>query len=352
MRILMTVDAVGGVWTYALELAGALSPHGVEVHLATMGPRLSDAQRQEVADSAVAGVHESAYPLEWMPEPWAGVNEAGAWLLGLERQVRPDVVHLNGYVHAMLPWRAPTVVAAHSDVLSWWRAVHGEPAPAQWRAYRHRVHGGLLAAGRVVAPTAAVAADLAREYGVDGVTVIPNCRRPGLMPAAAKEPLVLAAGRVWDEAKNLVALCRVAPHLDAPIAVAGDTWDEPMPGVRMLGPLPFPELAGWMARAAVFAAPARYEPFGLGPLEAAQAGCALVLGDIPSLREVWGAAATYVRGDDGLAAHLSLLTSDLGEAGRRGRAARERARRYLPERTAAGYLELYSAIPAGSAGGR
>ncbi len=31
--------------------------------------------------------------------------------------------------------------------------------------------------------------------------------------------------------------------------------------------------------------PARYEPFGLSVLEAALSGCALVLGDIPSLRE-------------------------------------------------------------------
>jgi glycogen(starch) synthase len=344
----MTADTVGGVWTYALELADALAPYGVEVQLATMGPHLSGAQRQEVADSAVTRLHESAYPLEWMPEPWAGVDEAGGWLLGLERQVRPDVVHLNGYVHAALPWQSPTVVVAHSDVLSWWRAVHGEPAPAQWRAYRHRVHGGLTAAGRVVAPTAAVAADLAREYGVDDVTVVPNCRRLGLIPAAAKEPLILAAGRVWDEAKNLVALCRVASRVHAPIVVAGDTWNEPMPDVRLLGPLPFPELAGWMARAAVFAAPARYEPFGLGPLEAAQAGCALVLGDIPSLREVWGPAATYVRTDDGLASRLSLLTTDLGEAARRGHAAAERAGRFRPARTAAGYLEVYAAVPAGS----
>jgi hypothetical protein len=58
--------------------------------------------------------------------------------------------------------------------------------------------------------------------------------------------------------------------------------------VRCLGPLEASELAGWMHRAAIYALPARYEPFGLSALEAAQAGCALVLGDLSSLREVWG----------------------------------------------------------------
>ena len=36
-RILMTADTIGGVWTYALEFARALGPHGIEVTLATMG---------------------------------------------------------------------------------------------------------------------------------------------------------------------------------------------------------------------------------------------------------------------------------------------------------------------------
>ena len=37
-----------------------------------------------------------------------------------------------------------------------------------------------------------------------------------------------------------------------------------------------------MSRAAIFFSPALYEPFGLGVLEAAARGCALVLADIPS----------------------------------------------------------------------
>ena len=327
----MTADTVGGVWTYCVELAHALD---AEVHLATMGRRLSDAQRAECG--VFASVHESDFPLEWQDDPWEGVDAAGQWLLALEGELRPAVVHLNGYAHGVLPWQAPAVVVAHSDVVSWFRAVHGTDAPPEWDVYRRRVTAGLQAATRVVAPTAAVATDLSVAYGFSGAVVVPNCRRPDLLAPAAKEPMVLAAGRVWDAAKGVDALCRVAPLLPAPVLVAGEGAAS---GVQSLGLLPFPELAALMARAAVFAAPARYEPFGLGILEAALAGCALVLGDIASLREVWGETATYVQDDASLVAAVTTALQDPS----RGTAARERALTYTPERTAQGYMEAYAA---------
>lgn len=341
----MTTDTVGGVWTYCVELAHALAPYGVEVHLATMGRPLDAGQRAEVG--IFTTVHESTFPLEWQADPWPGVDAAGGWLLGLAEAVRPDVVHLNGYVHATLAWPAPVLVVAHSDVVSWWRAVHDEPAPAPWDSYRRRVGEGLRAAGRVVAPTAAVAADLRAAYGVGEVAVVPNCRRPSLLRPAGKQPLVLAAGRAWDAAKGIDALCRVAPLLPGPVVVAGETA-APLPGVEQVGALPFPQLAARMASAAVFAAPARYEPFGLGILEAGLAGCALVLGDLPSLREVWGDAATFVPDDASLAAELTALLADPQLAQERGDAARARALTFSPERTAEGYLQQYSALPVGA----
>ena len=111
-----------------------------------------------------------------------------------------------------------------------------------------------------------------------------------------KEPFILAVGRLWDEAKNVAALERVAPRLGWPVSVAGEEahpgGGQVRPGhVRRLGRLAPEALAPWFARASIYALPARYEPFGLSALEAALAGCALVLGDIPSLREVWGDAA-------------------------------------------------------------
>src|SRR5206468_2043376 len=104
-RILMTTDAVGGVWNYALDLSAALGVHGVEVVLATMGPPPDTDQRRKAALANVT-LRESSFRLEWMREPWADVARAGDWLLELEREFAPDLIHLNGYTHAALPWSA------------------------------------------------------------------------------------------------------------------------------------------------------------------------------------------------------------------------------------------------------
>jgi glycosyltransferase involved in cell wall biosynthesis len=362
----MTADAVGGVWPYALELAAALRAHGAEVHVATMGPRPTPAQRAEAVAHGVA-LHESDWALEWMDEPWDDVARAGDWLLGLERALAPDVVHLNGYAHGALPWRAPSVVVAHSCVCSWWRAVKGEDAPPAWDRYRDAV----------AAPTRAMGDALAAHYGaraqafggLPAARVVPNARRADRFTPGRKEPVVLTAGRLWDEAKGVRAVAEAAAALardtpwrtfvagdDAPPAgAAGAGWRDGIgaDAVRWLGALPPAELAGWMARAAVYALPARYEPFGLSALEAGLAGCALVLGDVPSLREVWGDAALFVAPGSAVQLACVLRTLDADPEYRRTYAARARARAltYTPERMAQGYLGAYAAAAARTGAG-
>src|SRR3954463_15547764 len=150
-RVLMTADTVGGVWTYALELIGALPE--VRFALATMGRQLSASQREQIATHSNVVLFESEFRLEWMDDPWSDVDRAGDWLLGLEAKFQPDLVHLNGYAHAVLPWAAPKLVVAHSCVISWWHAVKGGEPPDQFDEYRRRVSTGLAAANLVVAPT-------------------------------------------------------------------------------------------------------------------------------------------------------------------------------------------------------
>src|SRR5438067_3756639 len=149
-KILMTADPIGGVWTYALELAQSLEPHGIEITVATMGASLSREQRRQLCARKNARLFESAYRLEWMNDPWDNVDAAGDWLLQIAARVRPDLIHLNGYSHAILPWDAPVLVAAHSCVLSWWRAVQNEEAPTYYDEYRARVTAGLAAAQSIV----------------------------------------------------------------------------------------------------------------------------------------------------------------------------------------------------------
>jgi glycogen(starch) synthase len=352
-RVLMTADAVGGVWQYATTLAAALQDRGADVLLALMGPAPTQDQRDEASRRGLR-VAEGPYRLEWMDEPWDDVRAAGEWLLALARAFAPDVVHLNGYCHAALPWQRPVVVVAHSCVRSWWRAVHGAEAPPSWDRYSREVARGLRAAWQVIAPTGAMLRALREEYGaLETGRVIPNAHVPAGAPAAAKANLIFAAGRVWDQAKNLKALCDVAPSLAWPVYVAGDrvspadAREEPVGAVRWLGRLPGHVVKQWHERAAIYALPARYEPFGLSVLEAASAGCALVLGDIPSLRENWDGAAVFVDPDDrsGLAAQLGRLIEDPDERQALAARAVQRASQFTVARMIGAYSELYASAP-------
>ncbi len=163
----MTVDSIGGVWTYALELARALEPYGIEIAFASMGGRLSREQYDQVVTRKNVRLFESAYRLEWMDDPWGDVDRAGDWLLQIAARVRPDIIHLNGYSHAVLPWNAPVLVVAHSCVLSWWRAVKQGDAPSRYDQYRARVAAGLAAANLIVAPSVAMRDALAADYGAN-----------------------------------------------------------------------------------------------------------------------------------------------------------------------------------------
>jgi len=159
---------------------------------------------------------------------------------------------------------------------------------------------------------------------------------------------VLAAGRLWDEAKNIAAVCRAAALLSRPVLVAGEgILPAPLPpNLRLLGLLDSDDLAARMAEAAVFAAPARYEPFGLGVLEAALSGCALVVGDIRTMRELWDGAACFVDPDDpdALASAIEPLLADAGAALSAGQAARQRALKYGAAEMARGYVDLYREV--------
>jgi glycosyltransferase involved in cell wall biosynthesis len=350
--VLMTADTVGGVWHYAIEVAAVLGKRGVRVALATMGAPLTATQREQLAAVSSVTLYESTYRLEWMDEPWPDVRRAGDWLLALERKLVPDVVHLNQFAFGALPFGSPTLLVAHSCVLSWWRAVHRCAPPAAWNEYRECVTAGLNGVDLVAAPTRAMLETLAENYGFDGEgLVISNGRSSECYAPARKESLVLAAGRLWDEGKNLGALEIVAPHLPWPVVVAGAT-KHPDGGVRStrfvlaLGELSPAALARHYARAAIYVSPARYEPFGLSILEAALCGCALVLGDIPTLREVWGDAALYVPAEDHVALRKSIerLISDVNLRERLGRASRRRALRYNAARMAKRYMQAYSTL--------
>ncbi len=344
-RVLMTADTVTDVWPYALELARGLGELGIATTLASMGGLPGEEQRREAARIQALHLRESSYKLEWMEDPWEDVAAAGEWLLALEDEAQPHIVHLNEYAHAHLPFRAPAVVVGHSCVLSWWEAVRGQPAPPEWRRYREEVARGLRHARLVVTPSQAMMEALRRHYGdfAPG-RVVPSGRHLLSAEVEEKEPFVLSVGPLWDEAKNVLGLEAVAGELPWPVYVAGETRGAlQVPRLHCLGRLAPRELAGWYARAAIYALPARYEPFGLTALEAGLAGCALVLGDIASLREIWDDAALFVPPEDAgaLARTLHALMDDGERRGEMALRARARAGQFTPRRMVDGYLAIY-----------
>jgi glycosyltransferase involved in cell wall biosynthesis len=104
------------------------------------------------------------------------------------------------------------------------------------------------------------------------------------------------------------------------------------------------EVSAWLRRASIYAFPARYEPFGLSVLEAALGGCALVLGDLPTLREQWDGRAVFVPPEDPailrLAIESLIANPDLRHA--LAMRAQRHALTLSPRRMAHAYMNLYS----------
>ena len=348
----MTADTIGGVWTYAIDLIRTLSRRGVHVHLVTLGKRPSAAQQRETESIAGLTVTATDYRLEWMSEPWRDVDAAGALLRRIAQMERPDVVHLNQFCYGGLSPDVPVVMVGHSCVSTWMQGVRGDDGDRGWAQYRQRVHEGIHHADCFAAPTGAMLEAFANCYGQHPqAQAIHNGRDTSRFAPAAKRPFVFAAGRVWDEAKNLALLDAVAPRLQWPTLIAG-AMDGPDGQVvrprhaRPVGPLEPARLARYMGWASIYALPARYEPFGLSAVEAALSGCALVLGDIPTLREVWADAAVYVDPDnpEALERAINRFIDHPDERFRYARAAQCRARRYTAERMADRYLKLYGRL--------
>jgi glycogen(starch) synthase len=360
MRVLITADTVGGVWTYARELVAGLIHRGVQVTLVSFGEIPTPRQSGWMEGLRGLDYRPTAFRLEWMQEAQPDVEQSIRYLEGVIREVRPDLLHLNQYCYGVLGADIPRVVVAHSDVVSWWIAVHGEEPPlTPWlRWYRQVVSRGLGSATAVVAPSRWMLNMLSEIYGRPAQRmVIYNGRSPRLFnPHMTKTECVLGVGRLWDCAKQ-VSLLTSYPQA-VPVWIAGSEVhpEESLRGeaglgsgenVELKGPLAEKQLRMLYTRAAIYAATSRYEPFGLAPLEAAMSRCALVANDIPSFHELWGDTAVYFRRNEGadLAEKIRQFAAD--PALRRAyalRAYRRALQRFTAERMVSEYLQLYYSL--------
>ncbi|MBW3545168.1 MAG: glycosyltransferase family 4 protein [Bacteroidetes bacterium] len=349
----MTTDTLGDVWSYSLNLARALAPFNVHIHLASMGAIPDEYQKEETEKLSNVTLYSSNWQLEWMDDPWDEVEAAGHWLKYLQSEIRPDLMHFNHYSLAALPWKSPVLLMGHGSLLSWWEVVKGAPAPSAYNTYRSKVRSGLQAANMVVASTASALAELVYHYGplaqqqlIHNSIVSPQASLP------AKQPFVLTKGNLWDETDN-IAFCETlaAEGLSWPLLVIGEEKAQGgqqafFPNLHRLGKLSRQDMADRMAVAAVYLHPVKYDPFGLTVLEAAHAGCALVLADIPALRELWQDAALFISVSDVAVAHeqVEALLQNKKQRQLLAQKAKVRAQQYNAATQGRHYFSLYQQL--------
>src|SRR5438067_854872 len=129
MHVLMTSDAVGGVWAYTRELVSGLTRRGHRVSLVSFGQRPRQEQLLWMRELRGLEYHATDFPLEWMQDSAAGIAASMEYLQLLVERIKPDLLHCSQYCYGALKSSIPRIVVAHSDVLSWWAEVHGSSPP-------------------------------------------------------------------------------------------------------------------------------------------------------------------------------------------------------------------------------
>ena len=266
----------------------------------------------------------------------AGVARSGAI------RSAPDLVHLNspGAGRRRRAFGAPVLGACHSCLATWWLAVRQRPRSRRTSRWRTRLHARgparlrrsrraqpRLRARRRRRPTA-----FPRRRGGPQRARRTRRRRRRLRARAAGLHRRAAVGRGQERRRAGRAAARLRGAGAAPPGrCRGRTAGRvDLATAVALGRLPAAAVAAWLRRARGLRLAALYEPFGLAVLEAAQAGCALVLSDIPTFRELWDGAAVFADPHDPrpAAAAFDAPARPMPASARAlGDAARERARR-------------------------
>lgn len=355
MRLLITADTVGGVWRFGLELAQGLLGAGDSVALVSFGRASSPAQRAECEKLATSWGAQFRYlgseiSLEWMQDNCRCYEDGSAVLRQIAREFGAELLHTSQFCYGAAELGIPTVVTAHSDVLSWARACRNEGLEeTEWlRRYCALVEKGLDCADAVAAPTKWMLEALAEGYRLPERTrVIANGRSIPVFGAGPRVLRAVTAARLWDEAKDIGMLRTVMSPM--PLLVAGErecggTEFAAPKGMELTGTLREEDMMRLLAASAVYVCTSRYEPFGLAPLEAALCGCAVLARDIASLHEVWGDAALYFGDATELSTLLTRLAKSPEMLREAQRQARVRAQRYTRFKMAEEYRALYAEV--------
>jgi glycogen synthase len=360
MHILVTADTLGGVWTYTRELVTGLIRHGEQVTLVSFGDIPAAAQTQWMDGLPNLDYRPTAFKLEWMLDSEADMVASAQYLEAVIEETNPDVLHVSQFYYGALNCDVPCVVVAHSDVVSWWAAVHKKmPPETEWlRWYRQVVARGLGEATTVVAPSRWMLDQIELHYGkLASTSVIHNGRTPTLFnPHMSKDENIVTVGRLWDSGKNVSLLLQ--QEMPVPVHIVGSDRHPELHGkmlaveelsanVHLEPEQDERQIVHTLARAGIYAATSQYEPFGLAPVEAALSRCAVVASDIPTFRELWGDAAIFFRNNDAASLFQAIesLQGDPSLRRLKGNLAYQHAlQNFTSARMVNGYLRLYEAL--------
>ena len=366
MHVLVTGDTLSGSWTYTRELVTGLVTRGVRVTLVTFGEIPLPAQTAWMDHLHGLDYHPTAFRLEWMQEAEHDWGESSAFLVTLVKELRPSILHLNQFCYGDLAVNVPRVVMAQGDLITWKESVQDrEPHSAgatKW--YRKTIARGIAGADAVVAPSAWMLGRIRACYANPrrAEVVYPGRNPIFFNPYISKEDSVLAIGRLVDAGKQVSLLTQHSHPI--PVCIVGSEHTVATPripiradvkvatddtSVAIRGPQTEAQLRALYSRAAIYAATARYDPLGMGALEAAFSRCAIVANDIPSFREMWSDAALYFRTNDAgsLAESIQRLNQDRTMRRAYAELAYNRAReRFTTKRMIGEYLTLYRSLTA------
>ena len=360
MHILVTADTLGGVWTYTRELVTGLVRRGQRVTLVSFGDIPTPAQTRWMEELENFDYRPTAFKLEWMMDSEPDMAASAQYLEAVIEETHPDLLHLGQFYYGALECDVPRVVVAHSDVVSWWSAVHQKlPPDTEWLSwYRRVVKRGLDHADAVVAPSRWMLEQVELHYGrPESGSVIYNGRTATLFnPYISKERNVITIGRLWDSGKNVALLLR--EEIPAPVRIIGSNRHPELqskafaaeairPNVHLDPEQEEARLAHTLAHAGIYAATSQYEPFGLAPVEAAFSRCALAASDIPSFRELWDGAAVFFRNNDSESLRDTIQTLLHDASLRRqmaNRAYRHAQQYFTADRMVSEYIRLYQAL--------
>ncbi len=316
LRILLTTDPSGVDWSDVFEVLRMLNdlPLSLALALVPVGGEFSPSQRADLRLLSKTRLFENCEAQSALGTSFA--DGVGRWLLGVARSFRPDVVHLSADVYATLPWGVPVLIGAHPLKMSLPPQNGGRPAQMS---------------------------ELPNSPGAESRSGAPA----GFEPKRAR---IFSVGDMRDEVRNIALLDRIASYLEWPVEVAGECAEHsrngPRQGAVFLGNLSADALAQRMRGAVIYAAPIRSCRCDVGILDAARCGCALVLSDLPELREAWGAGALYLPPDDEAAwcGALTMLIANPAAQEELAVRARTQAQQFVGHAMAKKYLSAYKSM--------